>query len=64
MKEYGSIEKVIASLDKTKYPIPEDYNYEGVRELFKHPDVTPVNKENKLYICFLIVFVYQKRLKM
>lgn len=35
MKEYGSIEKIIASLDKTKYPIPENYNYEGVRQLFK-----------------------------
>lgn len=40
IKEYGSLEKVLASLDKTKYPIPEDYNYEGVRQLFKEPDVT------------------------
>ncbi len=41
IKEYGSLEKVLANLDKTKYPVPENWNYEGVRLLFKEPDVTP-----------------------
>ena len=40
IKQYGSIEKVLGSLDKTKYPVPDDYNYEGVRLLFKEPEVT------------------------
>jgi flap endonuclease-1 len=44
MKTYGSLEKVIANLDKDKYPVPEDYNFEGVRELFRKPDVTPAEE--------------------
>ena len=39
IKKYGNIEKVLESLDKTKYPIPDDWNYQGARELFKNPEV-------------------------
>jgi len=39
IKKYGSIEKVLESLDKTKYPVPDDWNYQGARELFKNPEV-------------------------
>eukprot|EP00760_Papus_ankaliazontas_P029687 PhM_4_TR4361/c0_g1_i1/m.74056/K04799/FEN1, RAD2; flap endonuclease-1 len=41
IKQFGSIEAFIASLDKTKYTIPEGFNYEGARELFVKPAVAP-----------------------
>jgi flap endonuclease-1 len=37
--QYGTLEKVIANLDSKKYPLPESFPYEAVRELFKNPDV-------------------------
>lgn len=33
-------------LNKEKYPIPEGWNYEGARLLFKEPDVTPADQVN------------------
>ncbi|ELR18579.1 XPG Iregion domain containing protein [Acanthamoeba castellanii str. Neff] len=41
IRKYGSIEGTLKNLDKAKYPLPEPFPYEAVRELFKHPDVTP-----------------------
>ena len=41
MKEYGSIEKVIANIDKEKYPLPPDFNFQGARDLFLNPEITP-----------------------
>ena len=49
MKTYGSIEEVLKNLDPAKYPVPEDYNFEGVRTLFTHPDVTPAEDLNLDY---------------
>lgn len=37
--KHKSIEGVIAKLDKTKYPLPEEFPYEEARELFKNPQV-------------------------
>ncbi|KAJ3056801.1 Elongation of fatty acids protein 2 [Rhizophlyctis rosea] len=39
IKEHGSLEKVVASLDTKKYPIPENWPYKEARELFRNPDV-------------------------
>ncbi|CEP22417.1 K04799 flap endonuclease-1 [Cyberlindnera jadinii] len=44
IKEYGTIEGVlefIKSNPDSKYKIPEDWPYEGARELFLNPDVIP-----------------------
>lgn len=37
--KYKSIEKIIENIDTKKYIVPEDWNYERARELFKIPDV-------------------------
>eukprot|EP01112_Ceratiomyxa_fruticulosa_P022823 TRINITY_DN848_c0_g1_i1.p1 TRINITY_DN848_c0_g1~~TRINITY_DN848_c0_g1_i1.p1 ORF type:complete len:398 (+),score=116.25 TRINITY_DN848_c0_g1_i1:94-1287(+) len=37
--KYGSIEKILPHLDKAKHPVPEEWPFEEVRELFKHPEV-------------------------
>ena len=49
IKLYGSIEEVLKNLDPEKYPVPEDYNFDGVRGLFKEPDVTPAEDLNLQY---------------
>eukprot|EP00298_Acanthocystis_sp_HF-20_P006298 c16202_g1_i1.p1 GENE.c16202_g1_i1~~c16202_g1_i1.p1 ORF type:complete len:382 (+),score=179.00 c16202_g1_i1:51-1196(+) len=40
IKKHGNIENIIANLDTTKYPLPESFEYNEVRRLFKTPDVT------------------------
>jgi flap endonuclease-1 len=40
IKEHKSIEKILDSLDKTKYPVPDNWPYKEARELFKNPTVT------------------------
>eukprot|EP00301_Raphidiophrys_heterophryoidea_P022035 c6287_g1_i1.p1 GENE.c6287_g1_i1~~c6287_g1_i1.p1 ORF type:complete len:382 (+),score=113.10 c6287_g1_i1:614-1759(+) len=40
IKKHGDLKKVIESLDKEKYPMPENFPYEEVRELFMHPEIT------------------------
>ena len=39
IKKYKSIDEIIKNLDQKKYPLPEKFPYEEVRELFKHPEV-------------------------
>lgn len=39
IRQHKSIEKVLENLDRTKYPIPEDWPYQASRELFKKPNV-------------------------
>ena len=41
IKQHGTIEKFIASLDAAKYPVPDDFNFAGARDLFFTPKVTP-----------------------
>ncbi|XP_065064849.1 flap endonuclease 1-like [Rhopilema esculentum] len=41
IKQHKHIEEVIKNLDKSKYPIPEDWKFKESRELFKNPEVTP-----------------------
>ncbi|XP_028139361.1 flap endonuclease 1 isoform X1 [Diabrotica virgifera virgifera] len=40
IQKHKSIESIIQNIDKDKYPIPENWNYEGARELFKNPEVS------------------------
>lgn len=39
LRQHGNLEKLIKSLDKKKYPVPDDWPYEEVRRLFKEPEV-------------------------
>lgn len=41
IRKHKTIEKAIESLDKKKYPMPEDFNFAGARGLFVKPDITP-----------------------
>ena len=41
IKEHGSLEIILARLDKTKYPIPEAFDFEQARTLFNTPEVAP-----------------------
>ncbi|KAL6063404.1 Elongation of fatty acids protein 2 [Balamuthia mandrillaris] len=40
IKKHRTIEAVLKTLDPKKQPIPENFNYEGARELFKQPEIT------------------------
>ncbi|CAG9809038.1 unnamed protein product [Chironomus riparius] len=42
IQKYKSIEKIVDNIDKKKYEVPEDWNYERARELFKEPEITDV----------------------
>lgn len=39
INKYKKIEDILENIDKTKYTIPEDWNYQQARELFIKPDV-------------------------
>ncbi|XP_072169618.1 flap endonuclease 1-like [Diadema setosum] len=41
IKNHGSIEKILAKIDTSKYEPPEDWLFKEARELFLKPDVTP-----------------------
>eukprot|EP01006_Ploeotia_vitrea_P006579 TRINITY_DN13947_c0_g1_i1.p1 TRINITY_DN13947_c0_g1~~TRINITY_DN13947_c0_g1_i1.p1 ORF type:complete len:404 (+),score=69.69 TRINITY_DN13947_c0_g1_i1:108-1214(+) len=46
IRKWGSLEAFLKKLDKTKYPLPDPYPYEEVRELFNSPAVgKPDDKE-------------------
>lgn len=38
--QYKSIETILENIDRKKYTVPEDWNYQQARELFLQPDVT------------------------
>jgi flap endonuclease-1 len=44
MKKHGSLEEIVKHLDKEKYSIPESFDFDSVRNLFKSPDVTDPSK--------------------
>jgi flap endonuclease-1 len=46
IRKYGSIEKLLASIDKTKYIVPDRFPYQEIRAYFKNPGVTPVEECN------------------
>lgn len=39
IKQYGTLDAIISNIDSSKYPIPEDWPYQEVRQLFMNPDV-------------------------
>lgn len=41
INQHKTIEGLIASLDKEKHPVPEDFDWVGARELFNEPAVVP-----------------------
>jgi flap endonuclease-1 len=46
--KYGSLEEIVKHLDPKKYPLPENFDFAPVRELFKNPEITdPKNIELK-----------------
>lgn len=40
IKEHRSIDKILTAIDKTKYRVPEEWNYMAARKLFQTPEVT------------------------
>lgn len=44
IKKHGTIEKIIANLDKTKYQVPDNFPYVEIREYFKNPTATPAEE--------------------
>lgn len=44
IQKYGSIEEVLKNIDSKKYGIPEDFNFQGARDLFLSPEVTPAEQ--------------------
>ncbi|KXZ46864.1 hypothetical protein GPECTOR_40g598 [Gonium pectorale] len=41
IKKYGSIDAMLADLDKTKYPVPDPFPHKESHEYFTAPEVTP-----------------------
>jgi len=46
IRKYGSIEKMLENIDTKRYSVPDTFNYEGARDLFKNPDVTKAEEIN------------------
>jgi len=44
IKSHGTIEQAMATLDKTKYPVPEDFDFAIAREEFTNPEITPADQ--------------------
>lgn len=38
--KYGTLEEVVKNLDKDKHPIPENFPFAEIREIFRKPEVT------------------------
>ncbi|KAL3683178.1 hypothetical protein R1sor_001200 [Riccia sorocarpa] len=44
IRQHGTLEEVVENLNKSKYQIPENWNYKEARRLFKQPVVTPAEE--------------------
>jgi len=44
ISKYGSIEKILETLDASKHPIPANFDYNSARLLFKEPEVMDCSK--------------------
>ena len=44
IQEHGSIENMLKKIDSKKHTVPEDWKFEGARELFKNPEVKPAEE--------------------
>ncbi|BBN19644.1 flap endonuclease-1 [Marchantia polymorpha subsp. ruderalis] len=48
IRQHGSLEQILENLNKSKYQIPENWNYKEARRLFKEPLVTPAEEMPEL----------------
>ncbi|KAL0811714.1 hypothetical protein ABMA28_009157 [Loxostege sticticalis] len=44
IRQHRSLDEVLKNIDTTKYPPPEDWDYEGARRLFLEPEVADASK--------------------
>lgn len=40
VSQYKSIEEILKNIDKSKYVVPEDWNFEQARQLFMEPEIS------------------------
>lgn len=40
MRRHKSIETILENIDRKTYPAPDNWNYEGARNLFEEPEVS------------------------
>lgn len=43
VQQHKSIEKILEAIDTKKFTVPENWAYEGARQLFKEPEVSPAS---------------------
>ena len=44
VQEHKNIEKILKQIDSKKFTVPENWKYEGARQLFKEPEVKPASE--------------------
>ena len=44
IRQHRTIETVIQNLDRNKFEVPKNFNYESAREVFLNPEVIPADK--------------------
>lgn len=44
IKQHKSIEEIVNNIDRNKYSLPEEWNYEGARQLFMTPEIADPDK--------------------
>jgi flap endonuclease-1 len=60
ISKYKCLEEVIKHLDRSKYTVPENFDYEVVRKLFKEPEVTdPSTLDVSKILYFIVVLILQ-----
>ncbi len=55
IKEHKTIENILKAIDNTKYPAPENWQYQEARELFKTPDVIDPSSIDVCLIFLIII---------
>lgn len=51
---HKNIENILKNIDSKKYIPPEDWNFEGARQLFKEPEIT---NPDEIEVLILIIFL-------
>lgn len=52
LQKHKSIEAILANLDRTKYPVPEDWPFAEAKKLFINPEVAdPETIEASVCVC-------------
>lgn len=56
IRQHKTLEDILKNVDTKKYPPPENWNYEGARELFVNPEIaSPENIDVNASISFSCV---------